>query len=104
MGDIKTLKEKFSKLAKYKTVRELLMSLVKRAYLNQIMALFKEKDLAKIEKSIKNYIALFGFDNEIGDLLKLAKKNGAKIILENYEKSADIPFESLPDNIWDISL
>ena len=104
LGDVKTLKEKFSKMAKYKTVREMLLNLVKRAYLNQIITLFKDKELDKITKSIKNYIALFGFDNEIGDLLKMAKKNGAKIILENYEKSVDIPFESLPDFIWDIDL
>ena len=104
LGDIKTLKEKFKDLVKYESIKNLLTNLVKRAYLNQIISLFKENDLEKIVKSIKNYIALFGFDNEIGDICKTAKKRGAQFSIENYEKSADIPFESLPEHIWDVSL
>ena len=103
-GDIKNLKKEFENLIKYKSIKNLLMNLVKRAYLNQIISLFQKKDTEKIAKSIKNYIALFGFDNEIGDISKLAKKRGIKFHIENYEKSVDIPFESLPENIWDIDL
>lgn len=68
------------------------------------MALFKKNNLNIIVKAIKNYIKLFGFDNEIGDLSKLAKKKGAKFTIDNYEKSVNIPFSSLPDKIWEISL
>ncbi len=102
-GDIKSLKTEFRSLIAYKSIKNLLMNLVKRAYLNQIISLFKEKDAEKIAKSIKNYIALFGFDNEIGDISKMAKKRGIKFSIENYEKSVDIPFESLPNYIWDVS-
>jgi len=104
LGNVKLLKEKFAKFIKFKIIKNMLINLLKRAYLNQIITLFKEKDTNKIIKSIKNYLALFGFDNEVGDIIKSAKKNGIKFNIENYEKSADIPFESLPDFIWEIDL
>ena len=102
-GDVTKLKELFSPYIAYNLFKNRVNQLVKRAYLNQIMALFKKGDLNIIVKSIENYIKLFGFDNEIGDLSKLAKKKGAKFTIGNYEKSIDIPFSSLPDKIWEIS-
>jgi len=103
-GDVKSLKEKYSNLVKYRLFKNALYNLVKRAYLNQIILLSKSDNLKKLKIAIENYIKLFGFDNEIGDILKLVKKKGLNITIENYEKSIDIPFESLPDNIADIRL
>lgn len=104
LGDISKLKELFSPYVHYEIFRNRVNQFTKRAYLNQIISLFKKNDLEKIVKSIKNYIKLFGFDNEIGDLIKLAKKKGAKLSIDNYEKELNMPFSSLPDKIWEISL
>ena len=103
-GDVAKLKEIFSPLIQYSLFRNMVFQLIKRAYLNQIMKFLKEKDLQKAIIGIKNYIKLFGFDNEIGDLSKMAKKLGAKFSIENYEKSVDIPFSSLPNNIAEVEL
>ena len=101
-GNMQKLKESFKDLIKYESFKNLMTELSKRIYLNQIISLYRKKDFDRLSKSIKNYIAFFGFDNEIGDILKSAKKNGIKITLESYEKSLDVPFESFPDHIWDI--
>jgi len=103
LGDVAKLKEIFSPYVYYELFRSRVNQLVKRAYLNQIISLLKTKDLNKIVKSIQNYIKLFGFDNEIGDLSKFAKKKGAKLNIYDYEKSIDIPFSDLPDKIWEIN-
>ncbi len=103
-GNIAKLKKIFSPYFEYKLFTNKVNQLVKRAYLNQILSLFKTKNLKAIVKSIKNYIKLFGFDNEIGDLSKLAKKKGAKLNIDDYEKSMNIPFPELPDKIWEITL
>ena len=101
-GDVNGLKHLFKNYVKYELFNNLVYQLVKRAYLNQIMLFLKQKDLQKALRGIKNYIKLFGFDNEIGDLSQMAKKLGAKFTLENYEKSINLPFSSLPDNIAEI--
>jgi len=102
-GEIKSLKERFKDLIKYRLFRSMLNKLAKRAYLNQILMLYKTNDFENLKKAIENYIKLFGFDNEVGDVLKLAKKKGVKFTLEDYEKSVDISFESLPENIWEVA-
>lgn len=104
IGDVVKLKNLFKDYVKYELFNNLVYQLIKRAYLNQIMSFLKNKDLQKALRGIKNYIKLFGFDNEIGDLMKMAKKLGVKFNIENYEKSVNIPFSSLPDNIGDIEL
>ena len=101
-GDVNGLKHLFKNYVKYELFNNLVYQLVKRAYLNQIMLFLKQKDLQKALRGIKNYIKLFGFDNEIGDLSQMAKKLGGKFTLENYEKSVNLPFASLPDNIAEI--
>ena len=104
LGDVEKLKEIFSPYINYDLFANRVNQFVKRAYLNQIISLFRKKDLKNIAKGIKNYIKLFGFDNEIGDLSKLAKKKGAEFVIDDYEKSVNIPFSSLPDKIWEVSL
>ena len=101
-GDVAKLKNLFKDYIKYEVFQNLVYQLVKRAYLNQIMSFLKQKNLNKALRGIKNYIKLFGFDNEIGDLSQMAKKLGAKFTIENYEKSVNIPFSSLPDNIVEV--
>jgi len=103
-GDVKSLKGKFKDFVKYRMFKNLVSQLIKRAYLNQIIVLYKNKEFEKLKKAINNYIKLFGFDNEVGDILKLAKKKGVDFIIENYEKLVDIPFESLPENIAEVNL
>ena len=104
LGDVSKIKELFAPYIHYDLFRNRVNQFVKRAYLNQIMSLFKTNDLEKIAKSIKNYIKLFGFDNEIGDLSKLAKKKGAQFTIDSYEKEVNLPFSSLPDKIWEVTL
>ena len=104
LGDVAKLKSLYAPYIQYDLFRNRVNQFVKRAYLNQIMSLFKQNDLENIAKGIKNYIKLFGFDNEIGDLSKLAKKKGANFTIDNYEKELNIPFSSLPDKIWEVSL
>jgi len=103
-GNIEAIKSLFENYAHYRLFNNLVSQLVKRAYLNQIMSYLKNKDIQKSIRGIKNYIKLFGFDNEIGDLIKAAKKLGADIRIEEYEKSLDIPFSSLPDKIGEVEL
>ena len=104
VGDVEKIKHLFNDYVNYNLFKTFVYQLVKRAYLNQIMAYLKEKEIEKLIKGIKNYIKLFGFDNEIGDLMKMAKKLGAKFNLDSYEKSIDIPFSSLPDKIGEVEL
>ena len=103
-GNVEKIKEIYKNYINYRIFKNFVYQLVKRAYLNQIMSAIKAKDLDKIKKGIKNYIKLFGFDNEIGDLIKTAKKLGADISIDEYEKSLDIPFSSLPDKITEVEL
>ena len=103
-GDVRELKKIFANYINFHLFKDIVYKFIKRAYLNQIMNYLKNKDLEKIKKGISNYIKLFGFDNEVGDLMKLAKKIGVEFSIKNYEKSVDIPFSSLPDNIGDIEL
>ncbi len=104
IGDVFSLKKLFLPFIQYDMFKNLVYQLVKRAYLNQIMSSLKQKDLQKALKGIKNYIKLFGFDNEIADLSKTAKKLGADFVIEEYESSLNIPFSSLPDNITEVEL
>jgi len=103
-ADVKAIKEKYKELFSHKFFKDMLNNFIKRAYFNQIVALYKQNDIEKLKIAIENYIKLFGFDNEIGDILKLAKKKGFNITIDNYEKSVNLPIESLPDNIADIRL
>ena len=103
-GNIEKIKEIYKDYINYRMFKNLVYQLIKRAYLNQIMTALKEKDFNKIKRGIKNYIKLFGFDNEIGDLIKMAKKLGVDLIIDEYEKSVDVPFSSLPDKITEVEL
>ena len=99
-GDVKSIKEYFKDLAKSETFKSLVFSLIKRAYLKQIMKLLQENS-PKLNKAIQNYINLFGADNEIKDLIKIASKK-QNITINNYEKSLDISLEELPDSITEL--
>ena len=103
-GNVEMIKKLFADYEKYNMFKTFINQMLKRAYLNQIMAYLKNKDLKKLSVGVQNYIKLFGFDNEIGDLMKMAKKLGVKFNIENYEKSVDIPFSSLPLEIGEIEL
>ena len=98
-GDVTSIKETFFKLANSKTFKNLFTQLIKRAYLKQTITLL-QKNSPKLNKAIKNYIALFGIDNEIEDLIKIASKK-TDIDIENYEKVLEMDSNNLPDFIWE---
>ena len=96
-GDISSIKKYFYNLSKYKAFKNLISQLIKRAYLKQIIKLIQENS-PKIQQAIKNYLDLFGADNEIKDLIKIASKK-QKFTIDNYDKLLDIELNSLPDFI-----
>jgi hypothetical protein len=86
-GNIKGVLESVGDLIKIKEYRIRIANLIKSAYLQQIISLLAEKLKGEkideyIQKAIRNYINLIGYDLEIGDLIEKAKKLKVNINLE----------------------
>ncbi|WP_457564167.1 hypothetical protein, partial [Caminibacter sp.] len=100
-GNIAKLREILGDLNNSLIYKHKIENIIKSAYLNQLMDLLVKKDEAKLQKGIENYIAFFGLDNEIEDILKIAKRLGLNVKLTNTEKSRFLDFERLSDFIWE---
>ncbi|GAX87865.1 conserved hypothetical protein [Lebetimonas natsushimae] len=106
-GDIEGILKSVGDLVKIKEYSIRIANLIKSAYLQQIISLLGkkikgEKTDALIQKGIKNYINLFGFDLEIGDLIEKAKKLKVNINLENISEGniANLLNRKLPVKIY----
>ena len=93
-----------------KEKRYLIGQLIKSAYLQQILDFilkyYKKEltDTTKIEKAIRNYISIFGFDMEIGDLIEKAKKLKIDVNLSGVKEGTFIDWytKKLPNDISEI--
>ncbi|QCI28570.1 WD40 repeat domain-containing protein [Caminibacter pacificus] len=106
-GDIPGIKKALLPLKDSMVYKNRILQVLKAAYLNQlisdILKYAKTKDTslkAEIVKGIKNYILLFGFDNEIGDLILQMKKLKTAIEFDANTKPIELMFEKYPDFIW----
>jgi hypothetical protein len=100
-GDIKGVILNLKDLANVKIYEKKIENLIKAAYLNQLLNVLKEKEKSKLEKGINNYISLFGYDNEIEDIIKMANKLLLNPTIKSTEKTRLFDIESLPDFIWE---
>ncbi|NPA55060.1 MAG: hypothetical protein GXO40_01685 [Epsilonproteobacteria bacterium] len=82
-GDVRYILETLENYMKIKEKLPKIGELVKTAYLYQILSKIKEKaDIKLLERGIKNYLKIFGLDEEIKDLIDTIKKQ--------YKKEIDI--------------
>jgi WD40 repeat protein len=100
-GDIKGVIDSLKELAKVKIYSTKIENLIKAAYLNQLLNALSKKEKQHIEKGINNYISLFGYDNEIEDIVKMANKLKLNPTIKSMEKTRLFDIESLPDFIWE---
>ena len=100
-GNILGLKEILEDLYKSSIYKHKIENIIKSAYLNQLMDALIKKETEKVQKGVENYISFFGIDNEIEDILKIAKKLALDIMIKNTEKSRFLDFERLSDFIWE---
>ena len=100
-GNIAGLKEILEDLYKSSIYKHKIENIIKSAYLNQLMDALIKKETEKVQKGVENYISFFGIDNEIEDILKIAKKLALDIMIKNTEKSRFLDFERLSDFIWE---
>ena len=100
-GNIKGIISDLKDLASVKIYEKKIENLIKAAYLNQLLSVLKEKEKSKLERGINNYISLFGYDNEIEDIIKMANKLLLNPTIKSTEKTRLFDIESLPDFIWE---
>ena len=85
--------------------RTKILELIKSAYLNQILDLLKSRNFTEesLNKGIKNYLRLFGFDLEISDLIEISKKANVEIDLTNIKEGNRENWYkiNLPESIFD---
>ncbi len=99
-GNVKAIKNLLKGLSYSTLFKNRVLNILKSAYLNQLLEVLIGKDESKLKKGVNNYISYFGKDNEIEDIIKMAKKLGIEI-KPDLEKSRFAEFDSLPDFIWE---
>ena len=107
-GDVKSILNELKEYLQIEDKKIKIGQLIKSAYLYQLLSLLvkqvKGKNLSDlIQKGVKNYIKLFGFDIEIGDIIEKAKQLNINIDLSNV-KEGDLNSwhnYNLPKNIWE---
>jgi len=101
LGDVENILKSLKDLLNVKIYQSKIQNLIKSAYLNQLLNALSQKDKNKIEKGINNYISLFGYDNEIEDIIKMANKLKLNPVIKSLEQTKLFDFESLPKFIWE---
>jgi len=106
-GDAKTLKAILAPYFDSQIYKNRIKQLLKSAYLHELMpyiakfAKTKNKALGeKIAKGIKNYIELFGVDNEIEDMINMMKQLKVKIPYDESSEPKNLSIEEFPDSIF----
>ena len=107
-GDVLGILDELKDYMQVEDKRIKIGQLIKSAYLYQLLSLLskqaKKKNVSNlIKKGIKNYIKLFGFDIEIGDIIEKAKKLNINIDLSNI-KEGDLTtwhHYNIPKKIWE---
>jgi hypothetical protein len=100
-GSVSAIKRILGDLLNSKVYRSKASQIIKSAYLNQLLDALKKKDAQKVQKGVRNYVAYFGLDNEVEDIIKIAKKLGINVTLSSTDATKLLDFDSLPDFIWE---
>jgi len=107
-GDVENILNELKEYLHVKDKRIKIGQLIKSAYLYQLLSLLakhlKQKNLSGlIKKGIKNYIKLFGFDIEVGDIIEKTKQLNINIGLSNIEEGDVTSWYNynLPKKIWE---
>lgn len=107
-GDVEGIFKSVGDLVKIKEYSMRIANLIKSAYLQQIISLLAaklkgEKTDVLIQKAVKNYVNLFGFDLEIGDLIEKAKKLKVNIDLSGVNEGniSNLLTKKLPAKIYE---
>ena len=107
-GDVESILNELKEYLQVKDKTIKIGQLIRSAYLYQLLSLLVKQIKGKnvsdlIKKGIKNYIKLFGFDIEIGDIIEKAKHLNINIDLSNI-KEGDLTtwhHYNVPKNIWE---
>jgi len=107
-GDVESILNELKEYLQVKDKTIKIGQLIRSAYLYQLLSLLVKQVKGKnvsdlIKKGIKNYIKLFGFDIEIGDIIEKAKHLNINIDLSNI-KEGDLTtwhHYNVPKNIWE---
>ena len=107
-GDVVQIKEILNPFSQSKIYKNRMKQIFKATYLNQLVSLLanysktKNKTIGnRVLKGIKNYLLLFGMDNEIGDLIEKAKKLKLTASFEVDTKPLELDFKDYPTMIWE---
>ena len=107
-GDVMHIKEILNPFSETKIYKNRMRQILKATYLNQLISLLanysktKNKTIGnRVIKGIKNYLLLFGMDNEIGDLIEKAEKMKLKGEYDLSVTPLDLEFEKFPAFIWE---
>ena len=107
-GDVLSILDELQDYMQIEDKKIKIGQLVKSGYLYQLLSLLskqaKNQNVSSlIKKGVKNYIKLFGFDIEIGDIIEKAKKLNIEIDLSDI-KEGDLTtwhHYNIPKKIWE---
>ena len=107
-GDVENILNELKEYLQVKDKTIKIGQLIKSAYLYQLLSLLVKQAKGKnvsdlIKKGIKNYIKLFGFDIEVGDIIEKAKQLKIDIDLSNVKEGDLITWHhyNVPKKIWE---
>ncbi len=105
-GKVKEILEKLSFYLNAEDKQIKIGQLIKSAYLQQIIYLLtkKEQNIQEyFEKAVLNYIKIFGFDNEIFDLIQKAQQLNIEVKPANISEGniSQWHLHKLPSKIWE---
>ncbi len=100
-GNVKNISTVLGDLINSEIYKNKIIQIIRSAYLNQLLNALKSKEFDKVKKGVKNYIAYFGTDNEIEDIIKIGKKLGVEFDINSFEPSKILSLHSLPHLIWE---
>jgi len=105
-GELDQVAKILGELLNSEIYRNKIKNIIKAAYLNQLLKLLvkvskDKKHTPLLIRGVNNYVAYFGFDNEVEDIINKAKKIGVEVELKSMEPYKKIDYTKLPKYIWE---
>ena len=107
-GNIDNIRDLLEKFEKSKVYRAKVEQILRSAYLNQLLSKLvdfakekQESDKELLTKGVNNYLRMFGFDDEVGEIVEKLKALDVHIPIEYYDKALELRLDQFPNFIWD---